>query len=376
MYFLIAVLLLNILFAGFLQLYFGIPKLFMTSVSVVLLGLYLLFNRFSLEQLKEYKLDELKMDGLFILILLFIFTVSAGKSLLSTSIYHINIILPYIIFRYFKFTSSEYQFIIEKIIVIVGIIQLPIIILQRVFYEELIAGFSSVRYEDAGFGTFNIANDHALGFFLIIVFLLLVEKKLFKSFQRVITVYIGVTIFFLNSLITLAIFLSLMIYLLFRRKKIPGIAKFLILGLGIVISIISVNKLTTENLIIKRTVSSFSKLDIEEMPAYSPNRFQETVLIILQDKKIIGDGAFSYYDLLNDTFILGANYSQFLWFYHDLGIVGLVLFLVMFWYMTKKVTGRPKYMIVGIFLIYSFFTVTLLDFSFLFCYFFYQTRMA
>jgi hypothetical protein len=291
---------------------------------------------------------------------------------LDISVYYINLFLALVLYKFFLILNLRDRGVILRLLALTSLIQLPLIIIERLFYQQLVANFTVLRYEDAAFGSFHLANDHSLGFFLLIVFLILLRKKVFRKFQNAAMIWIGVTIVILNSLITIVLFSALLIYLLFKRSRFSFSVKLISVLIGAGLMVFLLIRVNYSSLLVKRGTQSFKNLSIEERPDYEMSRFQEIVLIAISKKKIIGDGAFSYYNVRTGEFKLGSNYSQLLWFYHDLGIIGLLFFFLLIAVLTLRLTKNPNYFLFFSFLIYSFFTTTLMDVSFIFCYFFYQ----
>jgi hypothetical protein len=108
-------------------------------------------------------------------------------------------------------------------------------------------------------------------------------------------------------------------------------------------------------------------------------RREQIILVLLSDGiNYIGNGAYAYFDILTGKFAKTfRHFSQLIWTYYDLGIIGLGLFF----YYVKSLNGlfksrRTNYNICLTFalVVYSFFTITTFDFSFMLTYFIYKRK--
>ena len=74
--------------------------------------------------------------------------------------------------------------------------------------------------------------------------------------------------------------------------------------------------------------------------------------------KWIGNGPYDYYDILKGEFRNTIHFSQLIWFYNDIGIIGFILGLIGLYMIIKNLnlTKESKLILFGIMLLYLFMT--------------------
>jgi len=83
--------------------------------------------------------------------------------------------------------------------------------------------------------------------------------------------------------------------------------------------------------------------------------------------KIIGEGPYSYFNVLRGNFTNTKHFSQLIWTYSDLGIIGLIVVIMLLYALTASL-GMPKrltYLVFTLILIYAFMTTILSDVAFM-----------
>lgn len=249
---------------------------------------------------------------------------------------------------------------------LIAIIQVPVLLFQFLFTERFIA-FSRMEYalHDRMFGTFPIADDHGLGFFFLVLLLLnlLVVPKKERSLTTIVLIFIAIVLF-LNSNITklLLLLLFVMVGLRYMKLRIPMVFVIIvfisfylffnpILSLvGFILGRHSVVNLNPD------TVSGMIEVGMAD-------RIQTVYYFIIENFIFfIGNGPFSYFDPFDGGFVFNANFSQLIWFYYDLGFVGLFLFFMLvfflFWRHYSPLRYEISFLIIA-FVVFSFFTTTL-----------------
>ncbi len=265
---------------------------------------------------------------------------------------------------------------------LVGCLQLPVVIVQRVYGASILAHMArAIDLEDVAYGTFFVANDHGMCFFLIamIAFLLFEPIQYFQRQTRIILVCIFASCILLANSNIAFVLMAVVFAIYFFRSMTPGrIAAILVPVVALaVISGVSPNfmsKLET------RTDFLYHKLADKDMSrngaqgAVDQGMAERTDLIIFfvtEKLKIIGDGPFTYFDPIKKEFPRFKNYSQYLWFYSDLGLIGV--FLVFVYYFSEYRKRHPKTdyraILLGVILVFSLFTNTMSDLAFNFTFF-------
>ncbi|MEX1382735.1 hypothetical protein, partial [Lutibacter sp.] len=77
------------------------------------------------------------------------------------------------------------------------------------------------------------------------------------------------------------------------------------------------------------------------------------------DTKFIGGGPYSYFDIKTGKFQNTIHFSQLIWTYFDLGLMGLITVFFYLFYIVKSLETRNKWFFLFIFsviTIYSFYT--------------------
>lgn len=360
------------LFGGFIQFFLGIPN---TVISYSVTGLLVTF--YILYVLIKYRVF---MDKVILLHLLFLFLIVISAlvnktALIKTLIYFIFVLLPLGCYLFFKVNQKENyisQITISRIYLFIACIQLPVIITQYFGYDYLI-GFNrsnqSVADFDFLFGTFFLKADHALGFFLLFNIFNLIENnkcKRITKFPFVFYFYLGLTIFISESNISkllLGIFIVYMVYRAFPKNiKIIGILAILIITPFVANQLLKIPAVKGEIHFIQSEYNvKKSYRNYERGIAKRPQ-----VIIAYASKipfKIVGDGPYSYFNILKGEFAKTQHFSQIIWSYADLGIIG-VLLLVMLLYAIVKSLELSIYISVFVFaiiLIFAFMTTIFSD---------------
>lgn len=326
-------------------------------------------------------INNIKINPFPYIFLIFIILVSAfansSKSILIALYVFSFAISPYSIY---KFISTR---IIDKIdlkrvfkfFIIIGLIQLPVLLLQQTFASEMVSlSNRPLALEDVAFGTFFFANDHGLGFFVLCLILYLLYDDSGKIVQRrwLLVFWFSLTIVVANSNIS---FLLLMI--IFGAYVLPRLRqKTFFLGMVVAIFIGSVILIlpSISDVIVSKYAFIERKLFAQDnsweeaqrkIERGQPERSDILVYYGRQDFKYWGDGPFSYFDPLLGKFVLFKNFSQYLWFYNDLGIFGLfsIFLIYISFYLSNCRIRSYKLFILMLILVYAFFANTLSDLS-------------
>jgi hypothetical protein len=217
------------------------------------------------------------------------------------------------------------------------LIQLPIILTQKYGYDFLIKfnnSNQSIGDYDFMFGSFFIKADHSLGFFLLLYLLAIIfqyRRGGAKQIPWLLIGYICVTILLLESNLTKLLFFIVLTYyaVLWANKRVrySGIIAISIVGYIMLNLALTVPKIQTELYFLKNkyTVSESVKAT-ERGYAKRP----QIVISYIQDSlKIIGEGPYDYFNLLTGEFKKSMNFSQLIWTYNDLGIIGVMVIMLL-----------------------------------------------
>jgi hypothetical protein len=273
-----------------------------------------------------------------------------------------------------SFRSTQINKVL-RILLIIGVIQLPIILLQQYFVGEFISHSSRpISQEDVAFGTFFFANDHGLCFFLLsLVIYLLFEPSFHPRWRQPLLLWYSATIVLANSNISIFLLLVILAVYFFIRFTAHNLIPYLLL-LAVLVSFVlfvpSLWHLMSEKYDIfqhKIFAKDLSYLEVEKtIDSRIAERFDILVHFMGQNIYFIGEGPYSYFDPIKGEFPKYLNFSQYLWFYNDIGIIGIcaVIYLYVSVYLLHHRFRSYKVLYVGLILVYAFFSNTLSDLAF------------
>lgn len=346
------------------------------SVTMMTFGItcVLLFNRLFTRTSGNMP----KWAFIYVAALIFLSAALNSSNLFLCTLYIFSfLVVPYTIHHFINGNAHKFDF--KKTfdaLLLIGILQLPVIIFQHTFTETILL-FSSrpMDPEDVGFGTFFYANDHALCFFILclITYLLFepgilsTKKKIYMIFWLSLTVLVARSN--ISFLLLIMVFLSYLFSVLNIKKIVP-----LLIGIVVLFFLISL----VENLsaiIFDKVDFMVSKIFEKDYDLYSGQRLVERgiaersdiFLYFVNDKiKYFGEGPYNYFDPISGTFPKFINFSQYLWFYNDIGIFSIVgiAFIYVSIFLKKAKLDNYKLIYLVMILAYSYFTNTLADLAF------------
>jgi hypothetical protein len=327
------------------------------------------------------KKKKVFLDKTIITLLLFGFSIilSAlinGTSLAKTVIYLIFVLLPLGSYLFFKINTKENYIskaLISKMFLLIACVQLPVILIQKTGFDFFINfNMSSQEVADVDFmfGTFFLKADHALGFFLlfnIINILRYNKEKSITKYPKLIFIYLSFTIFLAESNVTKLILLLLIFYSVYVSfpKKVRIVGFFMVLVLLPIGFYIAINNIRAferevyfiqEEYNVKKSYSNFER-GIAKRP--------QIVIVFthVEPLKFLGNGPYSYFNVLKGEFAKTRHFSQLIWTYADIGIFGL-LFVILLLYSLVSNLGfvtTEKYILFVVLLVYAFMTTILSD---------------
>lgn len=351
---------------GVLQYFIGIPS---TLYSMLILGLVYLIALLTI----LIRNGKVTRSNIIVICGLYLFLIIGSGTLNDTELAKIVLyfVFPLVPLGIFLAIEGLYSIGINlktlssSFFKVLIVIQLPIILIQKYGYDILIKFNNSNQFigdYDFMFGSFFIKADHSLGFFLLIYLLAAIFKYRREGNQLpwFLTGYICVTILMLESNLTKLLFFIVLAYygIIWANKKVrySGVIAVFIVGYVMLNLALSVPKIQTELyfLLNKYTVTESVKAT-ERGYAKRP---QIVISYIQESLKIIGEGPYDYFNLLTGNFKKSMNFSQLIWTYNDLGIIGVVIVILLLFVIVRYLglDGESKLVLTIIMLFYLFMT--------------------
>lgn len=355
------------LFGGFIQYFIGIPSTL--YMLLVLVFIYTIISFHALTYGKIYLNRSIKWT----IILLAVIIISGVVNRIDVSrisLYTIFALLPcgvLSLLEIIKKRGVKVKDLIHSIARITVLIQLPIILLQRFFYSFFIQFNNSnqaIADYDFMFGTFFIRADHSLGFFLL-VYLMMVFIKLqkggYKKVPWFMITYISVTILVMESNLTkLFLFIVLSVFLFrwfFQKFRFEGLLLIALSGIIMFKLAMTIPVLKGHYQNIGKTLSFEQSIQAYE-GAYAKRPQIVIAYITYMPLKIIGEGPYDYYNIFTGKFKQTKHFSQLIWSYNDLGIIGLAAVLILGIVISKNFGLAKKHqkILVGLMVFYLLMT--------------------
>jgi hypothetical protein len=375
--------LITFVFGGAFQYLFGISNTLITFLIVVLLHfIYFLYAFLR----RKVVLNGVVVWSICYLIIIIVSAIFNRSNLISTFIYFIFPALPLGVFLFCYINFKEgiiKKAYIYKLFYYIALLQLPILLLQKNFYNFFIQFNNSgqkIDSYDFMFGSFFIKSDHSLAIFIIFsIIIILVNKKdkLFK-FPILSVFYLAISVFLTESNISklflsiiLAVSISIPIY-----KKYKSSFSFkliaIILGGAIFLFLYS---LRDEEFVKTRLggafESQYSLKSAEKQFELTTAKRGQILIVVFNtlETKWIGEGPYSYFNILTGQFTKTKHFTQLIWTYFDLGIIGLIVVMGLIISIIKYLDidkGIPFYSFLLIFTVYAFYTTVFSDIAIMF----------
>lgn len=370
---------------GGIQFLFGFSNTFLTFFLV--LFIYAIYAVYAIHKQKvvfnKVVLGAFIYGAVIVLTALF-----RGSGIIVTLTYLIFPLLPLAIYLFSYINYKENYLTKNKIFNLffyISLIQLPVLVFQVYFYDFFIQFNNSgqrIAWYDFMFGTFFVKSDHSLGIFiLIIVSVLLFADKSYKKavrFPKAAIIYLGLTLFLTQSNISKVLFVILICGSILGPlyKKYKGSLKFKVVTALLIGLLFSSGYYFKEKQFVQRKLGGtverqFSLESAEKF--YEDGTAKRFQIIIVAAKKLktkwIGEGPYSYFDIRTGEFKQTRHFTQLIWTYFDLGIIGLVavfLYILRLVFFLEIDKGIPFIIFLGIFLIYAVYTTILSDITILF----------
>lgn len=376
---LVVILLITFLIGGSLQFFLGLSNTLTTLLLVLLLLVSYVLNA---SQAGKVIFDRPVQVCIVLALYILVNGIVNGTYWLLSFLYALLFcFLPLSIYTAVKWNRKRhYTFIFYKLFPVVVLVQMPVLYIQNSFYSTLLNIKRSSQFiepVDMNFGTFFMKNDHALGFFLIsFVLFLWLDRTHFSYVKKVFfSLYSVGALLLTNSKISyllMGVALGYILYKHIRQRKLILYAALLFIALGLLF-----NESIREIDQVQRIEQEVEyKLNLERSrrgyKAKEANRYQ-TIVVFWHDKvRIVGEGPFTYFNILTGKFDHNPNFSQWLWFYYDLGVVGLFVFAwFLLWYRWSRMLPQaaPYASLLLLFLtVYALFTNVTADLAFVLTY--------
>lgn len=340
----IALMLLIFLLGGWSQFFLGIPVT-LYAFCMVFLVFILVFADIILRK----KLIFTNLFFLTLIYLLYILLVSVlrGTKVINIVFYTLFALAPMGVFYLLRvFEKRNIVLPIDRLVKWLIYLQLPILLIQKYGYYILIKFKGSsqiVAKVDFMFGTFFLKADHALGFFLMMYLLAIfikIRKRALEKIPWFIIFYCITIIFLIESNLTKIILLTVLLYYaalyLYKKLSIFSLLFAAALSLGVLnIAIKTIPALQWEVYHIQNLYTpEISHIAVERGHAKRP----QVIIDQLYNYpfKFIGNGPYDYFDLSKSAFKNTIHFSQLIWTYNDLGIIGIILVFLITYFIVKK----------------------------------------
>ncbi|WNH08605.1 hypothetical protein [Thalassobellus suaedae] len=169
----------------------------------------------------------------------------------------------------------------------------------------------------------------------------------------------------LTKLVLIGIFLYYFSIWVYKRINILGIVLVLIAFYA------AITFLSMTSEAIQNEIYHFqSQFTVEQSYKAVENSYAKRPQVVLyqlnyEKFKWIGNGPYDYYNIIEGKFRKTIHFSQLIWFYNDLGIIGLLIMLFASWFIINNLglNNQSKILLSGVFLFYLFMTNILGDMS-------------
>lgn len=372
-------------FGGALQYLLGISNTMLTFFLVVFI-----FSVYAIYAILKQRIVLNRITFFSIAYLSFIILIGLirNSNIISILTYLIFPLMPLAVFLFSYINYKESYISFQKIFRLyfyISLIQLPVLLVQKNFYNLLIGINNSgqkIEWFDFMFGTFFIKSDHSLGIFILIIVATILFKpekiKNIVKWPKISILYLCVTLFMTESNISklfLVILLSTFFIIPFYKKHAKTLRFKIAVGLlasTVLFAGYSVrNKDFIQNRLGGKLEQQFSIKNAEKFyKLKTAKRFQIVMVAYSKIKtKWIGDGPYSYFNIRTGKFKQTRHFTQLIWTYFDLGIFGIILVLAYILSLTSYLDidkGLPYLLFLGVFLVYSFYTTIFSDITIIF----------
>lgn len=367
-------------FGGFLQYLLGISNTIITFliliITYVVYFLYILIK-------KKVVINNIVFFAVTYVSIIYFSAFINGCDIISTNIYLLFPLLPLGVFLFCYINHRENIISYDKIFKMfyyIAMIQLPLLLTQTYFFDFLIQFNNSgqvINWFDFMFGSFFIKSDHSLALFLLFIIInILLNRRNFKGrlkYPWFSVLYLSLSILFTESNISKAFLIVLLaISILFPiYEKHKSSLKFKVIALLMMAVLASVAfNMSDSEFVEKRFGGSLEgQFSIKTAQRqFDLGYAKRSQILIMMVKKIetkwIGDGPYSYFDIRTGEFKQTQHFTQIIWTYFDLGLIGLFIIFGYIFSIIKYLDikrGWPKFIFVSVIFIYAFYTTIFSD---------------
>ena len=341
----VLILILMLLVGGLIQYFLGFPN---TVYTILIVGyIWFLVLLHTAVSGKVYISSYLIWSLVLFLVILLSGLIN-GTYFSKVLLYAYFAFNPLIIFYLHKVLDKRkinYRPFLVKFSRFVALAQLPIVLIQKYGYEFLIKFNNSsqgINDYDFMFGTFFIKADHALGFFIlfyIINIIFRIRRKEIKKIPWFLLTYLSLTIFIMESNLSKLMLILVLLYYVFLwlYSKINFLGIFAIAFMGIIAFnlLLKIDAVNAQYRYFKsKYTPQESAIAFERGYAKRPQ-----VVVTFATRKPfewIGHGPYDYFNLLTGKFKKPNHFSQLIWTYNDLGIIGLLTMIIIAFFLTRS----------------------------------------
>ena len=276
--------------------------------------------------------------------------------------YSIIPISVYLFIKSLKFDSINIDFVINLLI----LIQLPILCVQYFIPEYVMKKKKVISPVDRLFGSFPLSSDHFLSFFLIMNIIYIgVKESSLTFFNYFIIVYSVICISLTNSTTSYLMLITALFYVFFIRSNLY--MKICLLFMSVILLVFLYFNIY-EFLIILKKPELLDMANTKFIADGTAGRAQTLFYVFINKLPIFGYGPSSYYNPLLGGFQFNLNFSQLLWFFYDLGFVGVILLisLIYSFLLSFNMSIYLRFYLFFLILVYSFSSTIFDQLSFLF----------
>lgn len=287
------------------------------------------------------------------------------------------ILVPFFVYRFIaaRVINRINRRKLFRFFILVGLIQLPVLLFQHTFALQLThMAAKTLSVVDVGFGTFFFKNDHGLCFFLLcMIIYLLYDTELYvsKVQKTLLIIYYSVTIALSNSYISFLLLIMVFGFYFLGRLNVKRMilsALVLLLLYGAVTTLSFLQEIVGDKYehLERKAINKEDEFDAEKRDLSEAERGDIVMFYLAQDVSVIGNGPYNYFDPVKGEFRTFANFSQYIWFYNDLGILGVIGVIIYYvsLYLANYKLKNYRIIFLLLIVIYSFFTNTLSDLAF------------
>lgn len=371
----ITIYVLALFFTGSLQFFIGVPYVLISFIIVSLLSLAVVVY---LPKWNFRKWDIVVILGILYAFLIVFSGIINQSDFIHILIYLIFPILPTFFYIFIKSGILERAFFrrrLSLLILYTACIQLPVLLFQRLSFDFLYdfnrSGQALIEV-DFWFGTFPFKADHALGLFLLFTILNIYwnNKKLnLTRFPWLVMIWLAITIFLTDSKITQLMLSGLFIVHAYnavpRNIKILGMVTVIIAFFTAIFFLQKIPILRWEYEYAQRAYTLQHSKSTYESGIYARRLNIVIYYLNFRPLTLTGEGPYDYFDFKNGQFKHTHHFSQLIWTYNDLGLLGLIIVVLMMFFLVKSLalSRWRTWLIFLILMVYAFYTIIFFDFA-------------